>query len=243
MNAQGENNAYVLGLVAAGNKALADKVDLSAAAAERAAGRYQTLNNKLDGFFGTLDRADALDSTLDAFDNIGKSATEAWDATKKGADDAELKQRAFEKAIRDTQRSVAELEDSDILTHPQAVKIQTLLDQGKYDEARDLVAELTKPEIKYVSTVVNPGTAGGAGVLSAGPRRASGGPVAGGEPYIVGENGPELVVPSSSSTVVPASQTARMLGGGREVTLNVHLGGEFLQSFKIALDKVDRGSR
>lgn len=44
--------------------------------------------------------------------------------------------------------------------------------------------------------------------------KAAGGPVQAGMPYLVGEHGPELVVPQQSATVVPADQTARMLGSG-----------------------------
>jgi len=47
------------------------------------------------------------------------------------------------------------------------------------------------------------------------PGRARGGPVDAGGAYIVGEEGPELMVMGSKSgTVIPAQQTAAMLGGG-----------------------------
>jgi len=48
------------------------------------------------------------------------------------------------------------------------------------------------------------------GLLSQLPRRALGGPVQAGQPYLVGERGPEVVVPRSSGTVVPNHE----LGGG-----------------------------
>lgn len=44
--------------------------------------------------------------------------------------------------------------------------------------------------------------------------RASGGPVSAGSPYIVGEQGPELFVPSSNGTIVPN-------GAGTSVTVNI----------------------
>lgn len=47
--------------------------------------------------------------------------------------------------------------------------------------------------------------------------RASGGPVSGGHPYIVGERGPELFVPNRSGTVVPNGQFAA--GGGLNLTM------------------------
>ena len=52
------------------------------------------------------------------------------------------------------------------------------------------------------------------------PGRALGGPVSAGQPYMVGERGPELLVPATNGTVVPAAQTAAMMGGG-----GVNVGG------------------
>jgi hypothetical protein len=45
------------------------------------------------------------------------------------------------------------------------------------------------------------------------PGRASGGPVQAGRPYLVGEEGPELIVPGQSGTVMTATQTAAMRSG------------------------------
>lgn len=46
--------------------------------------------------------------------------------------------------------------------------------------------------------------------------RASGGPVSGGMPYLVGEEGPELFVPSMSGSIVPNG------GGGASVVINLN---------------------
>ena len=43
--------------------------------------------------------------------------------------------------------------------------------------------------------------------------RATGGPISANTPYLVGERGPELVVPRQAGTVIPAGPTAQMLGG------------------------------
>jgi hypothetical protein len=59
---------------------------------------------------------------------------------------------------------------------------------------------------------------GGAGALSAPGLysgvsfRASGGPVTGGSPYIVGERGPELFVPGTGGSVVPSSDLRSVMG-------------------------------
>lgn len=49
--------------------------------------------------------------------------------------------------------------------------------------------------------------------------RASGGPVSGNTPYMVGEKGPELFMPSGSGTIIPNNETSQM-GGVTNVTNN-----------------------
>ena len=69
------------------------------------------------------------------------------------------------------------------------------------------------------------GIAGAIGGLFGLPGRATGGPVAPGRGYVVGERGPELFVPTSSGRVEVPVQ-----GGGRDVrvaiTINASSGGE-----------------
>lgn len=49
--------------------------------------------------------------------------------------------------------------------------------------------------------------------------KASGGPVMGNRPYVVGEKGPELFVPTGSGTIIPNHQ---MGSGGTQVTYNIN---------------------
>lgn len=65
-----------------------------------------------------------------------------------------------------------------------------------------------------------------AGALIRGNVRAEGGPVKKGEPYVVGEKGPELIVPSESGNVIPndeysnlASSINQSVGGNRVKTV------------------------
>lgn len=79
------------------------------------------------------------------------------------------------------------------------------------------------------------GSIGGAvsSVKSAVGLRASGGPVSSGSPYIVGEKGPELFVPSSSGTIIPN-------GAGGGVVVNVYgdvSGQELIQKVTNAITK------
>jgi phage-related minor tail protein len=55
------------------------------------------------------------------------------------------------------------------------------------------------------------------------PKRARGGPVSAGSPYLVGERGPELMIPNRSGTIIPNDK----LGGGTVVvnqTINISTG-------------------
>jgi phage-related minor tail protein len=69
------------------------------------------------------------------------------------------------------------------------------------------------------STISNPlGDLSGIGL----PYKATGGPVAGGMPYIVGEKGPELFMPGRSGAIVPNNALG---GGSTNVVVNVDASG------------------
>ena len=59
----------------------------------------------------------------------------------------------------------------------------------------------------------------GSGGTSVAGNRAFGGPVDAGKPYLVGERGPEVIIPNQNSVVAPNSS----LGGGG-LTINVNMG-------------------
>jgi lambda family phage tail tape measure protein len=50
--------------------------------------------------------------------------------------------------------------------------------------------------------------------------RAGGGDVMGGSPYLVGEQGPELIIPRNNGTVIPNNQLGSAMGGGPQVVYN-----------------------
>lgn len=79
------------------------------------------------------------------------------------------------------------------------------------------------------------GSAGGwlSSVFGSFFKREHGGPVMSGVPYLVGERGPELVIPSSAGTVIPAGKTAQMLGGRGDT--NIIIQGS---TSKRAIDRV-----
>jgi hypothetical protein len=75
------------------------------------------------------------------------------------------------------------------------------------------------------------GGAFGGGSLSSGPNsgyvagmagRATGGPISAGVPYMVGERGPEMIIPKSSGMVLTNGQTKAALGGSSNESYVVH---------------------
>lgn len=55
------------------------------------------------------------------------------------------------------------------------------------------------------------------------PGLAAGGPVSAGSPYIVGETGPELFVPTGSGTIMSNNRLAGLAGGGGTVNVTVNM--------------------
>jgi len=84
------------------------------------------------------------------------------------------------------------------------------------------------------------GSSGYTNLLSFGGPRANGGPVKGGTPYLVGERGPELFVPSASGQIV-SNQNMQGMGGN---VFNIDARGAQAgvgEEIKRALDEYSRG--
>jgi tape measure domain-containing protein len=104
-------------------------------------------------------------------------------------------------------------------------------------------AELAKTISNIFATAVNE-VAG----LSLYGTRASGGPIYTGMPYLVGETGPELVIPGNSGYVLTAAQTRSMLqsttvNSGGNIYINGNMVGESSDLRKAVNDLVSAVSR
>ena len=82
-----------------------------------------------------------------------------------------------------------------------------------------------------ITNMISPTGANGAPILTGpngipfGPAenyvgKARGGPVTGGRPYMVGEKGPELMIPSGNGSIIPNNQLG---GGGITVVQNINV--------------------
>jgi hypothetical protein len=91
------------------------------------------------------------------------------------------------------------------------------------DLARSIIQDLLKIQLKAAVVGVFQAMGGGAGILGLFglPTRAGGGPVTGTQPYMVGEKGPELFIPSTSGTIVPNGQGYGRSAGGTTIINNI----------------------
>jgi hypothetical protein len=104
------------------------------------------------------------------------------------------------------------------------------------DAFKSMAAEIIKELYRvFVVQQIVGGISGGVGSLFGGGNfltgpstgsfglpfgRAAGGPVIANQPYIVGERGPELVIPRSSGMVLNHDKTKAAIGGSNDVTVN-----------------------
>lgn len=91
---------------------------------------------------------------------------------------------------------------------------------GGFANLVDLITRAVQKIKDFASAVANSplGQAVGAVVDAVIPGRATGGPVTGGSPYMVGERGPELFVPNTSGSIIPNHQ----LGSGTVINVTVN---------------------
>lgn len=93
---------------------------------------------------------------------------------------------------------------------------------GNFKRAIDrMVADLLASKLLEMIGGMFTGSGGVGSFFSAVLGRQSGGPIEAGRPYIVGEAGPELVIPKMSGTVLSAPDTAEALGAGNTVNVNI----------------------
>lgn len=184
--------------------------------------------------------ADALE-TRQALNQYEQSMVSAATAAGKAAAEA-LGPNATgqEKARANTQAQIDTLTYLAATASPAAAAaIQTYIDKLKStpeyirttlhaytDEAETnlgrVKARILEIEGVHTATIVVNDTYTAGGVQ----RRAGGGPVNAGQPYLIGERGPELMVPNSSGTVVPNNRLGAQSSYSVNVTVNAGMGSD-----------------
>jgi hypothetical protein len=178
-----------------------------------------------DNILGLGDDIDAIDSRgANIFTGAIQGAAIAADSFGEAAAGAGRGVRKLNADLEETPTKVQEAEER---FKQLGQSIQASMEQGFMamfdgtkkasdafrDMARQILAELYR--VLVVQRLVGTFQAGGGGILGAlagafGGARADGGPVSAGRSYLVGERGPEMIVPRSDAHVIPN----HALGGG-----------------------------
>lgn len=167
---------------------------------------------------------DAITSHVDAKQAVKEYAQELKDSGNTNAQ-VEARVRKFGQAAGLTKGEIDKLIDS-VRDHTNTLKgvpknVDTKVTANTADakaKVQDLATRIANlPDRKLITLEVI--TTGKGGSLLG---RASGGPVEANQPYIVGERGPELVVPRAPGVVIPAHRTAAMLRGSDGGGLNMN---------------------
>jgi len=188
---------------------------------------------RLAKLLGELDDEAATLSLEQTFIDLRTAAEEAFVAAVKGTDDAAEKQRAYQVELNAAKQAILEYA-TEVANLPaeQVTQIAARLDEGNIAAVESALYWLTRGRTVRIN-----GQLVGADLRNAIEGRAMGGPVSAGQPYLVGEQGPELVVPSGNGNVIPAGKTASMLGGN--TTVNIYTNAD-PNSTKAALRRFDR---
>jgi hypothetical protein len=165
--------------------------------ARRAEEATRDLDDAYKTFLGSLDQQDAWDGFFEKMyvyhSETGRSAQETRDYT------------------RDIAEMVMALENVPPETKAQMI---ATLDAGNIAAIESRLSQLARNRVVSISSQLV-----GSGLRNEMEGRAAGGPVTAGTPYIVGERGPEIVVPGRSGTVIPNNRIG--VGGGVNVTINM----------------------
>lgn len=179
---------------------------------DRTTRSYEQLKSAVDILTGALSDRDAFDQAIQAQNELRWAQAEA---AKGGADG----QAAVEEATRASiDATIAYIDTLGGIPESKATSIAALIDEGSFAEAERRLGILARNQTVNVDIIARGGAGYGVGA------RAAGGPVSAGMPYLVGEQGPEVMVPSVSGTVVPNDR----LGGSvtNNITINMPPGSK-----------------
>jgi hypothetical protein len=181
----------------------------------------QNIDRAWQDLIGRLETDVAIDDARTSLDELGTAAANAF--TTGSTEDIAAYREQLLKATTDIMNLALNMDD--ISSH----QVKVLVDKGDLEGALALI-ERIKAFQKTYKNVSDPYAAMAGYVdlsslagLDFSGFRASGGPVAGGSSYIVGERGPELFTPGTSGMITP-NHALGGGGGGANITVNVNGG-------------------
>jgi hypothetical protein len=176
----------------------------------------QNVDKAWQDLIGILETDVAIDNARTSLDELGTAAAQAF--TTGSTEDIAAYREQLLRATTDIMNLALNMDD--ISSH----QVKVLVDKGDLEGALGLI-ERIKAFQKTYANVSDPYAAmAGAANLSSlagldfSGFRASGGPVARGSSYIVGEKGPELFTPGTSGNITPNNALG---GGGNTINITV----------------------
>ena len=192
-----------------GAATLAEQADVLGESLERTGGAGKAMGDALRG----VEKID-LRNLLDYFSFSDKVAEEAGAAKESLSD--------LEKQAKSLWESISSSMEKSFMSMVDGTK--SVEDSFK-DMAKSIISELYKVLVvqKMVGSFDPTGKTASSGILGflGGflGKRASGGTVMPNQPYLVGEKGPELIMPQNRGHVMNADLTSKAMSGGESVTV------------------------
>lgn len=174
-----------------------------------------------------LSQTDPLYALKDAHDDVTEALADVMAAEEEfGKDSPE-----YANALIDVANANDDLTAAQLL-----VAEQSGLTRDEFGENLRRMGNLSKEQIDIIlaefdkvnafnfkaHTVIVNGKVVGFGMPSPTSGKAAGGPVSANTPYLVGEQGPEIMVPSSNGTIIPNNRLASAAGGTTVINLTVN---------------------
>ena len=171
-------------------------------------------NNLLNQF----SRDESLKNLKDKMDEANEAIQKAFSTgNQEDIDDAAQKVRDLYGDVGDYIKQVGDIPER------KQTEILAMLNAGDYAGVLKLLGELEKPRTAKLNIVpFAPGYVAPPTVGDLFKFKADGGPISAKQPYVVGERGPEIIVPNASGTVIPNN----MIGvgsNGSSSTINVNV--------------------
>lgn len=194
---------------------------------EEAAEGAETLAEKL---LAARDAQESLANVLKAAADPAFAAVQAWQSYQSTLEDIDEDGKRTAEEQLELAKAVLEAQGAlDAFTAGGVDDAASAISEAlglSVDEVKELLEQLGILDGQTVTTLVEVqvrenvtrNVAGYGGTYVPPEFRAAGGPVTAGRPYIVGEQGPEMFVPSTSGTIIPSGS---MGAGGGDRNLNV----------------------
>jgi len=110
-----------------------------------------------DALTGKLDAEQAIANIGSDFDDMRAKGAEAWDATAKGADDAQAKQDDYAASVRSSKQDVVDLGKQIGLSIPDVKRMLLAIDDGDIDRVEQELRILTRNRTMNLSIITTGG--------------------------------------------------------------------------------------